>query len=44
MLHHGLQGDTSQTSSGLGGNQRGSLSQAQKNSSSNSKNYYNNWN
>ena len=40
MLHHGLQGDTNQTSSGLGGNQRGSLSQAQKNTS-NSKNYYN---
>lgn len=39
MLHHTLQGDGNQNNSGVSGNQRGS--QSQKNSASNSKNYYN---
>lgn len=42
MLHHTLQNEANQNvNSGVGGNQRGSLSQAQKNTTSNSKTYYN---
>ena len=42
MLHHTLQSEANQNSSNVGNNQRASsLNQAQKNTTSNSKTYYN---